>query len=234
MKRLLIPALAFVALGSPQGLAAQDGRTASPAPIDPVARFCREPSRQTSITQTAPPPSTATPYLPDFPTTPCSAGFEPSFGGTTANRCFRHTFTWKAPEGCRCLSGELTLQYSANQSDANNDSFAIFRGGSAVPGTSVALYSGSPTIGQVVTKTIPLSCDWLAKNKLNFLVQDDTKVISATLKLNYCCPPACPPGQKEMTFPGTEIKYCCENQPGAPSFCCRAQKPPAAADNSQN
>src|SRR6202012_1256384 len=113
----------------------------------------------------------ATPYLPDFPTTSCSAGFEPNFGGTppgnpTANRCFRHTFTWKAPgqEG-RCLSGELTIKYKAPQggpagsSTSANDTVAIFSGGSVVAGTSQGLYTGAVTTGQTGTKTIRLSCD---------------------------------------------------------------------------
>ena len=66
----------------------------------------------TPIHLTAPLPTAATPYLPDFPTGSCSGGFEPNFGGTTIDRCFRHTFTWKLPtECCQCLSGTLTLKF---------------------------------------------------------------------------------------------------------------------------
>src|SRR5690242_8699430 len=155
MKRLLILALVFVALGSLQGLAAQEGRRATPV-IDPEFRLCPKPLKQTVITLTAPPPVAATPDLPQFPSTSCSNGFETNFGGTTGNKCFRHTFRWKVPEGCSCSSGFLTLTYSANQDDANNDSFAFYSGGAVIPGTSMALYSGPPTIGQVLTKTIPL------------------------------------------------------------------------------
>jgi hypothetical protein len=232
MKRLLILALTVIALGSVWGLAAQEERTATPT-IDPEFKLCPKPLKQTVITLTPPPLSAATLNLPDFPTTSCSNGFETNFGGTQGDRCFRHTFRWKVPKGCRCFSGYLTIQYSANQS-ANNDTIAFYSGGAVIPGTSMALYSGSSTVGQVLTKTIPLNCAWLANNRLSFLVQDDTKVISATLKLQYCCS-QCPPGQNEMTFPGTEIKYCCEGKPGAPSFCCKAQKPaPTAAGNPPN
>jgi hypothetical protein len=133
---------------------------------------------------------------------------------------------------CRCLSGELTIRYNALQGgpagspSSANDTVGIYSGGSIVPGTSQALYSGAVTTGQTGTKTIRLSCDWLKNNRLSFLVQDDTSVTSATLHVVYCCSP-CPPGQAEVTFPGTNLKYCCEGKPGAPRFCCTAQERPA-------
>jgi hypothetical protein len=236
MKPFLILALAFVALGvlpSPSG--AQEERTAVSHPVPPI-ELCRRPSRQQSINLTAPAPppapASATPNPADFPTTPCSAGWESNFGGHTINRCFKHTFTWKAPgPGCRCLSGELTIQYKALQGGppgsptSVNDTVAIYSGGSGVPGTSQELYSGTVTTGQTGTKTIRLTCDMLQHNRLSFLVQDDTSVTSATLHVVYCCPP-CPKGQTELTFPGTSLRYCCDGKPGARYFCCTAQERP--------
>src|SRR3954466_792401 len=104
MKRLLI--LVFVALGVLPILAtAQEERRIPTDGISPV-QLCPRGSQQQVINLTAPPPVTATPYVPDFPTTPCSNGWEPNFGGTTTNKCFRHTFTWKTlGPGCTCLSG---------------------------------------------------------------------------------------------------------------------------------
>src|SRR6266700_514715 len=144
MKRLvtLTLTLAFVALGIlPSPGAAQEERSVQPGTITPI-EVCPRGFHQQAINLTAPPPSAATPYLPDFPTTSCSAGWEPNFGGTTINRCFRHTFTWKAPgQECRCLSGELTIHYKALQggqaesSSSANDGVGIDSGGAVVPGT---------------------------------------------------------------------------------------------------
>jgi hypothetical protein len=229
MKKALTLACAFVALGLLLSLsAAQEERKGES--VGPVGR-CPQPF-QKHIDLTAPPPLQATPYLPDFSTSPCSAGWEPNFGGTTINRCFRHTFTWKPPSAeCRCLSGELIIKYKALQggpvgsSTSVNDTMSLASGGSGIPGTSQTLYAGAVTTGQTGTKTIPLNCDWLKNNRLSFAVQDDTSVTSATLHLVYCCS-SCPPGKVEMTFPGTSIKYCCEGKPGDRQFCCTAQERP--------
>lgn len=233
MKPLLTLALAFVALGvllSPS--AAQEERKVPSEPITPV-ELCPRPSQQQPINLTASAPSAATPNPADFPAT-CGTGWEPKFGGTAINKCFRHTFTWKAPRPeCRCLSGELTIRYKAlqggpaNSASSANDVMYIYSGGSAVAGTNQQLYTGAVTTGQAGTKTIRLNCDMLRNSRLSFLVQDDTSVTSATLRVVYCCSP-CPRGQEEMTFPGTSLKYCCEGKPGAPRFCCTAQERPAA------
>jgi len=134
----------------------------------------------------------ATPNLLNFPKGPCSAGFEPNFGGTIPNRCFRHSFTWKPATECwQCMGGTLTIKYEALQggqqgsSTSANDTVTIYSNGSAV--TTQPLYSGTVTTGQVGTKTIQLKCEWLTKNECDFLIQDDTKVTSATLDVDYCC-----------------------------------------------
>jgi hypothetical protein len=230
MKSLQTLALALVALGVllPSPGAAQEGRRGVPHPVSPI-RFCPRPSQPQAINLTASAPATATPNLPDFPASSCSAGWEANFGGTTPDRCFRHTFTWPAPKPeCRCLSGELIIQYkallggSAYTSNSANDTVGIYSGGSIVAGTSQHLYSGAVTTGQTGTKTIPLNCDMLKNNSLSFLVQDDTSVTSATLHVFYCCAP-CPREEVELTFPGTSLKYCCDGKPGATRFCCSAQ-----------
>ena len=158
-----------------------------PVPPTEAALPCPIPQH---IHLTAQAPQAATPYLPDFPATPCSAGFEPNFGGTTRDRCFRHTFTWKPPTPCcQCLRGTLTLTYRAlnpgspNSPTSANDTFATY------PGVSGPLYvppaGGGPPWQR--TKTIPLKCEWLTNHRLSFLVQDDTSVLSATLDVDYCC-----------------------------------------------
>ena len=151
--------------------------------------------RQINLTQTT---GAATPFLADFPTTPCSAGFEPNFGGTNPDRCFRHTFSFPPPTElcCQCVEGRgntLIIQYKAlvggpaGSASSANDTIAFYSGGSVVSGTSQKLYSGPVIKGQIFTKTIPLKCSWLTNNRLSFLVQDDTSVLSATLKISTCC-----------------------------------------------
>jgi hypothetical protein len=239
MKPFLTLALAFVALGVlPSPGTAQEERQIQSDAINPI-QVCPRGFQQQAINLTASAPSPATPYLPDFPTTSCSAGFEPSFGGTTSDRCFKHTFTWKVPgPECRCLSGELTIQYKALQggpagsSTSANDGVGIYSGGAVVPGTYQSVYSGAVTTGQTGTKTIKLNCDMLKNNRLSFLLQDDTSVLSATLHVVYCCPP-CPKGQVEETFPGTNLKYCCDGKPGTQHFCCTAKEKPTAGEMPQ-
>jgi hypothetical protein len=138
----------------------------------------------------------ATPVLADFPSGPCSAGYEPNFNGTKPDRCFRHTFSFTLPTEfcCQCVEGKgtsLTIVYKAlfggpaNSHTSANDTFTIFSNGSVV--FSQPLYVGNVTTGQVGTKTIPLKCSWLTNNKIDFEGQDDTSFQSATLNVNACC-----------------------------------------------
>jgi hypothetical protein len=238
MKSLLTLALVAVALGVlPSPCAAQGERRVQLDAISPV-QLCPKGTQSQVINLTASAPAAATPYVQDFPAN-CGLGWEPSFGGTSINECFRQTFTWKAPgPGCTCQSGVLTLHFKAlqggpaNSSSSANDDFVIYSGGSPVPGTSQRLFSGAVTTGQTGTKTIRLSCDMLKNNRLSFLVEDDTSVTSASLQVTYCCSP-CPQGQVQETFPGTSLKYCCEGKPGAPRFCCTAKEKPAGGENPQ-
>lgn len=48
----------------------------------------------------------------------------------------------------------------------------------------------------------------------------DKLVVQNELK----CESTCPTGQAEMTFPGTDVKYCCEGKPGSDKFCCNKKK----------
>lgn len=189
MKKLLSLALAFIALAGFFGLgvAQKGGQEPGPQPLRcPIPRH---------VHLTAPLPVAATPFAADFPTTPAVV-LEPNFAGITTNRHFRHTFTLPPPsekECCQCVEGKntLTLQYRALQggaagsSSSANDGVAIYSNFSAL--SSLPLYVGNVTTGQLGTKTIRLKCNWLANNRLSFAVQDDTSVISATLDVDFCC-----------------------------------------------
>lgn len=192
LKRYLVYSLLFASFALSAASAGPQDRKVGPAidaPINPTA--CPTP-RHVQLTRQA--PAAATPVLANFPTTPCSAGFEPNYGGTTINRCFRETFSFPPPSEmcCQCIDGKnntLTLKLKVLQggpgSTSVNDGFVIYCNGAVV--TSGPLYSGSVTTGQIVTKVIQLKCGWLCNNQLNFLVQDDTEVLSATLSLDFCC-----------------------------------------------
>lgn len=144
------------------------------------------------INLTAPNPVAATPFTADFPSV--SAAVEPNFGGTTINRHFRHTFRWKPiTKCCQYLRGTLTLKYkalsrgqSSRSSDAGNDAWNIYKGGTRLGGGKI--YTSFPfPAGTTGTKTIPLTPAMLAGNRLSFFVQDDTSITSAKLTLSACC-----------------------------------------------
>jgi len=144
------------------------------------------------FTLTAPPPTAATPLASDFPA--ATVTLEPSFGGVTPDRHFRHTFRWKpATDCCQYISGTLTLTYkplqpgqSATSPDAGNDSWSIWKNGTALG--SGALYSTFPfPAGATFTKTIPLTPAMLAGSKASIDVQDDTSLTSAKLQITACC-----------------------------------------------
>lgn len=157
------------------------------------AQLCPVPRH---IQQTIQAPAAATPVLSDFPNTPCSGGYEPNFGGTTINRCFRHTFSFPPPSElcCQCVESKhntLTITYNALQpgqpysSSSANDTVGIYGGSVVTSPLYVPPAGGGPPWKR--TKTIPLTCAMLANNRLSFLVQDDTSVLSATVDIDTCC-----------------------------------------------
>ena len=164
-----------------------NGRAAEKERIAPSPGPCPNP---VTLTYTISAPQVVNPTLSDFPAK-CSNGWQTKFGQGGVDKCLRHTFHWKpAHPGCKNLSGTLTITYKANYSGPNyadNDTVAIYSNGTAVSGTTQHLYSGSSIVGQVKTKTIALTAAMLANNSLSFLVQDDTTVMSATLKIVECC-----------------------------------------------
>jgi hypothetical protein len=181
MKKLILHASMLIAAGCLNIGAAEPEKTIPPPPGP-----CAHPITQTfSISQ----PQAVSPNLADFPTK-CSNGWQTKFGQGGADKCLRHTFTWKLKPGCQVLSGKLTIVYKANYAGpqyANNDTVAIYSNGTAVPGTSQNLYSGTVIVGQQKTKMISLTAAMLSSGHLSFLVQDDTTVVSATLQTTQCC-----------------------------------------------
>lgn len=192
MKKLLTLALALVALAAFASIGiAQEQKEAVPTQEAlPRPLPCPIPWQ---FTLTAPPPVTATPYLPDFPAK-CSAGWEPNFNGTTKDRCFRHTFRWRKPYPCcQYIKGTLTITYKALQAGAIgsatsfNDEVTIYK--TIIPLLTQRLYpqNAAVTLGQPGTTVVQLTPAMLAGERLSFLIQDDTSVKLATLEVVGCC-----------------------------------------------
>jgi hypothetical protein len=165
---------------------AQEGRQAQDSQLQSQAQIaCPAPFQFTKTEST-----TATPYASDFPAATAPLA---NFGGTAINQHFRHTFKWNSPgDCCQYISGTLTIKYKALQkgtpppsSDAGNDSVGIYSNGSVL--TSKHLYTPPIPAGFTGSTSITLTPAMLANNRLSFLVQDDTSVLSATLTVVGCC-----------------------------------------------
>jgi hypothetical protein len=116
------------------------------------------------------------------------------------NKVFLGTFSWKPPACCQITGAVLTVVMRANQAgataptspDSGNDTLAVWGGGTPIVGLGGTIYpNGQVTIGQQVTKTVVMNGAALAKmnanNKISFSVQDDTGVVSASLRIDRCC-----------------------------------------------
>lgn len=114
------------------------------------------------------------------------------------NKIFLHTFRWDPPACCRITGASLTVVTRANQAgasassnDAGNDTIGLALNGTSIPGMGGPLYSGPVTINQQTTRTFVLNAAGLAamnaNNRLSFAVQDDSRVVSADLRIERCC-----------------------------------------------
>lgn len=170
-----------------------------PLPVQPpVDRNVPCPDPQT-ITLTASAPSAAVVDPSQFPP---PQNPEPSFGGTTPNRVFQHTFQFKLPQNkcCQCTGVTLTLKLKALQdaldprhtaANASNDKWYIYKDGKLCGSSYGWVYDSPVSQGTVITKTIQIPCECLVLSdgagKLTFVVQDDTSVQSATMTVKGCC-----------------------------------------------
>lgn len=116
-----------------------------------------------------------------------------------SNRVFLHTFRWDPPRCCQITGATLTVVMRANQvgsmpptsPDAGNDTVAIWSGGAGIPGMGGSIYSAPVATNQQVTKTVVINAAGLAamnaSNRISFSEQDDTRVMSASLRIERCC-----------------------------------------------
>lgn len=116
------------------------------------------------------------------------------------NKNFLYTFQWQREERCcEITKAVLTVRMKANQggqsktsSDAGNDGISVMYLGSTVPPFSQSIYGTWPfAAGQITVKTWTLTGAALNNlnltRRLSIYVQDDTSVLSATLRLSGCC-----------------------------------------------
>ena len=114
---------------------------------------------------------------------------------SVSDRSFLYTFDLPTAQCCRILDATLTLQLSSNKAgtaattpDAGDDRYAIL----ADPALSGPLYSSWPfAINLQTTKTVQMTAVAIAKmnatKRLSLIIQDDTKIISAKLRIRRCC-----------------------------------------------
>ncbi len=122
------------------------------------------------------------------------------FGDPHANVLFAYTFDLSRyvsnPRICCALtSATLTLNLKCHADIPQNDTWAIIRNGHSVPGSGGTIGWPSGCNGQTKTVTWTASAADLARmnadERLSFAVQDDTTVISASLKVSGCCCGSC-------------------------------------------
>lgn len=116
------------------------------------------------------------------------------------DKVFLGTFRWKPPACCQITGAVLTVVMRANSAGANattspdsgNDTLRVWGGGAAIAGLGGFIYpSGPVALGQPATMTVVMNAAALAKmnanNRISFSVQDDTSVVSASLRIDRCC-----------------------------------------------
>src|ERR1051325_908587 len=163
-------------------------------PTDAAATVpCPHPITQTL---TAPPPSPPT-LGSDFSGQLGTAVAGSTWNQTNADHGFGHTFTLP-PVGRECCiwtKGTLIVTVKAlvagpkGSSTSANDWVELVQNGAYVQGTGQQPFGGSngATAGQTTSVTIPVPQSVLSSGFVSFHVQDDSAVLSATLRLEGCC-----------------------------------------------
>lgn len=200
LKRFLAYSLLLASLALPAVSARQQerpDRKAQPSyELPAAAAECPKPIALT-LTAKNPPFFVAADFSPAQVAAPHMSGL----GDLSINKNFLYTFQWKRDQRCcQVTKAILTVNMKANQSgqaggsDASNDGIAIMHNGTVVAPYNEAIYSNVTKpfpLGQPVTKSWALNPAALniinTTGNLDFAVQDDTGVVSATLQLWGCC-----------------------------------------------
>ena len=140
------------------------------------------------------PSGAPTPDLREFPANSNVGGSV--WNQTVFNKHFGHTFRFEQPKGdcCQYSPGVLTVTYKAldgggvGSSSSSNDGGGAVHKGLSVPGAYGYIFGNAPVAtGTVVTKTYTIPAGIMASGKVSLYAQDDTAVVSATLRISGCC-----------------------------------------------
>ncbi len=71
-----------------------------------------------------------------------------------------------------------------------------------------------------VSPKAPAGCRWVT----SYPNGQSGGVGTTLLVRNELLCQSCPEGQNETSFPGSDVKYCCEGRPGNDKFCCNRKK----------
>lgn len=141
-----------------------------------------------------------TPSSQDFPKDKLTSK---TYNGTQINQNFGDTFSLKQTgKCCEYNAGTLTVTYRALQggckgsSTSANDAGGLIYHGAGVAGSSGFIpwhWHNSPgcaqyvSTGDVVTVVYTVPANIVASGRVSFSEEDDTAVVSATLRVTGCC-----------------------------------------------
>lgn len=91
---------------------------------------------------------------------------------------------------------------------------------------AVAVARGAECKFTEVTPVAPKGCKWIVSYPKGQYGKDGDRLV---VQNELSCeggggggddPKTCPAGQSLVTFPGSDVKYCCNGKPGSDKFCC--------------
>ena len=142
-----------------------------------------------------------TPDVADFPNDHLTST---TYNGTHINQNFGDTIHFKKPNSrcCQFNAGSLTVTYRALQggcihsSTSANDAGGLIYHGAGVPGSSgfipwywhsIAGCKQGVSTGDTVTVVYAVPASIVATGRVSFSEEDDSAIVSATLRVSGCC-----------------------------------------------
>lgn len=124
------------------------------------------------------------------------------------------------------IPGSFELEVKCNPSIASS---SVVLSGPAFQ-QSIAVSRRAECKFQEIIPAAPKGCRWIVNYPNGQLAHaGDTVYVENILDCGGGGdePKACPTGQSLVTFPGSDVKYCCDGKPGSDKFCCSKAKEPA-------
>lgn len=89
------------------------------------------------------------------------------------------------------------------------------------PNQVLNIAAGSNCKIEEITPNAPAGCQWITSYPNGQTGRNGDRLI---VRNELRCGSSCPAGQTETTFPGSDMKYCCDGKPGSDKFCCERKK----------